>query len=104
MDILNRAGSYQDAYAAAKRLMMGLGGKALQEDLKTLYSATLADTYLGLNDHPKALDLYRQVLAADPGYPGEDPGIFCTHGRRGLRDERLPPGQGLPHHGLQPFG
>ncbi|MCU0575359.1 MAG: tetratricopeptide repeat protein [Desulfobacterota bacterium] len=90
MDILNRAGSYQDAYAAAKRLMMGLGGKGLQEDLKALYSATLADTYLGLNDHPKALDLYRQVLAADPDYPGEDPGIFARMGDAAFRMNDFP--------------
>jgi len=85
MDIMNRAGSYQDAYASSKRLLIGLGGKGLPERLAPLYSAVLADTYLGLNDHPKALDLYRQALAADPDYPRDDPGIYARMGEAAFK-------------------
>ena len=85
MDVLNRGGSYQDAYAAGRRLVIALGAQGLPERLKPLYSAVLADTYLGLNDHAKALDLYRQALSSDPDYPRTDPGIYARMGDAAFR-------------------
>lgn len=85
MDVLNRSGSYDDAYAAGRRLIMGLGGKELPGRLRPLYSTVLADTYLGLNDHPKALEFYRQAIAADPDYPRRDPDIYARMGDAAFR-------------------
>ncbi len=85
MVILNRAGSHQDAYAANKRLMMGLGEGDLPVALRPMHLAVLADTYLGLNDYPRALDLYRQALAQDPSYPRRDPGIHARMGQAAFK-------------------
>ncbi|HQI81493.1 MAG TPA: tetratricopeptide repeat protein [Deltaproteobacteria bacterium] len=85
MVILNRAGSHQDAYAANKRLMMGLGEGDLPAALRPMHLVVLADTYLGLNDYPKALDLYRQALTQDPTYPRRDPGIHARMGEAAFK-------------------
>jgi tetratricopeptide (TPR) repeat protein len=79
---LNRQGSYDDAYA----VLRGIGPvESIPEQLRQPYSATLADTHLGLNDFARALELYRQTLALGSAWARTDPGIYGRMGEAAFK-------------------
>lgn len=75
IDVLNQKRSFQDAYVASRRLIRDFGQDGIPVRLKASYLSVQADTYLGLNDNPKALSFYKDALAADPAFIRHDPGI-----------------------------
>jgi tetratricopeptide (TPR) repeat protein len=75
IDILNHRRAFQDAYVASRRLIRDFGQDSIPVRLKSLYLSVQADTYLGLNDNPKALSFYKDALAADPSLIRHNPGI-----------------------------
>jgi tetratricopeptide (TPR) repeat protein len=75
IDILNRKKAFQDAYVASKRLTRDLGQNGIPAKLKAYFLTIQGDTYLGLNDNPKALSYYQEALAADPSYMKKDLGL-----------------------------
>lgn len=85
MDILNRKGAYEEAYAASKRILKETGEKGVPAALQDTYRSTLADTYLGLNDHAKALELYTQALAGSPSIAAYDPGLYARMGEAAFK-------------------
>jgi tetratricopeptide (TPR) repeat protein len=66
IDILNRKKLFQDAYVAGRRFIRDLGNAGIPQGLKGYSLTVQGDTYLGLNDHAKALGLYQEALAGDP--------------------------------------
>ncbi|MGC9324321.1 MAG: tetratricopeptide repeat protein [Desulfomonilia bacterium] len=81
IDILNRKGSYQDAFVANKRMLTYKGEHKLPDSIRGYYLSVLADTYLGLNAYARALELYRQAESVDPSLFRHDPDLFIRMGK-----------------------
>ncbi len=75
IDILNRRKLFQDAYVAGKRFIRDLGNAGVPQHLKGYSLIVQGDTYLGLNDHAKALGFYQEALADDPRIFRKDLGL-----------------------------
>lgn len=80
MDLLNRQAQYDDAFAASKRLLNTFPEGVIPADQKGRYDVALGDTYLGLNDYPKALEQYTRGIAADPALFRKDLSLYARMG------------------------
>lgn len=85
MAALNATGAFQEAYTQSHRIDLNQAGTDMPGDFIALYSATMGDTYLGLNDYKKAMEYYQKALSADPAYPRHDPGITGRMGEALLK-------------------
>ncbi|HDP25247.1 MAG TPA: tetratricopeptide repeat protein [Deltaproteobacteria bacterium] len=81
IDVLNHRGSFQDAFVANRRMLAIKGDDEMPEDMSGRYLSILADTYLGLNAHQKALDLYHEAVTTDSSLLRNDPDLFSRMGK-----------------------
>ncbi|OPZ60273.1 MAG: Tetratricopeptide repeat protein [Deltaproteobacteria bacterium ADurb.Bin510] len=82
----NAQRQFQDAYADYGRLLRDYGAESIPEPDRAEFLATMGQTYLGLNDHRRALDSLQQALRLRPELAASDPDI---HGRLGEAALRL---------------
>jgi len=75
IDILNHKKLFQDAYVAGRRFIRDLGNAGIPQNLKGYSLIVQGDTYLGLNDHAKALGFYQEALTGDPQIFRKDLGL-----------------------------
>ncbi len=80
IDILNNKKMFQDAFVENRRMLSVFEEEGIPPKLTAYYHSILADTYLGLNAHSRAMKLYRNALAADPGLFIADPGLYARMG------------------------
>jgi tetratricopeptide (TPR) repeat protein len=80
VELLNKRKQSDDAFIAGKRMQKIFDINIMPKKARASFYAAVGDSYLGLNDYGKALDMYTKAIAEDPGVLQRDIELYARMG------------------------